>query len=161
MGAELRLKMLITVFRVLKRNIGEGAEEIVVVNDPHIIDRVEMLLLDMLLEAAGGSAGLGSHLGIEEIIAAFKGALQQGTGIVAYTAGEIISCNVGRSTPRCSQSDRETAGKVKEHFRHEITGIADSSFAVSFSLFDEVIICLLKELLEKDEMFKVFQRITP
>ena len=160
-GAKLGLKVLVAVFCVFEGNIGKGAEEIVVVDDPHVVDRIEVLLLNMLLEAAGSSAGLGTHLSIEEVIAAFKGALQKRAGIMAYSAGKIVGRDVRRCASWSSQSYGEASGKVEEHFRHEIAGIADGFKTIFLSLFHEVVICLLKELLKVDKMFKVFQQITP
>ena len=112
-----------------------------------------MLLLDVLLKTASGGAGLGPHLSVKEVITSLKRTFQQGTGIVAYTAGKIISRNVRRSASGRSQSDGKAARKIEEDFRHKITGVADGSVAVSLSLFDKVIIRLLKELLKKNEMF--------
>ena len=76
-------------------------------------------------------------------------------------ASQIIGRDVRGGAAGCSQSDGKAAGQIEEHFRHEIAGIADGPVAVSFPLLDEVVIRLLKELLKKDEMFKVFQQITP
>ena len=109
-GAQLGLKVLIAVFRVFEGNVGEFAEEIIVVDNAHILDGVEVLLLEMLLEAAGGRAGLGCHLGVEEVVAALERALHQGTGIVANAAGQIVGRDVGRGAARRSQSDPPEAG---------------------------------------------------
>ena len=86
--------MLVAVFSVFEGNIGECAEEVVVVDDPHVVDRVEVLLLQVLLEAACGGACFGTHLGIEEIIAALECAFQKRACIVANSSGEIIGCDV-------------------------------------------------------------------
>ena len=151
-GAQLGLKVLIAVFRVFEGNVGEFAEEIIVVDDTHVLDGVEVLLLEMLLEAAGGGAGLGPHLGVEEIVAALERALHQGTGIVADAAGQIVGRDVGRGAARRSQSDREAAGQVEKDFRHEVAGIADGALPVGLALLDELIVRLLKQVLKIDEM---------
>ena len=73
---KLAAEVLETVLVVLERNVGELAEEIIIVDDAHVLDGVKMLLLKMLLEAAGAGAGLGRHLGVKEVEAALKRTLQ-------------------------------------------------------------------------------------
>ena len=78
MGAQLLTEVSIAVLIVLEGNVGEFAEEIIVVDNSHILDGVKVLLLKVLLEAAGAGAGLGRHLRIEEVEAALESSLEEG-----------------------------------------------------------------------------------
>ena len=95
MVLELIMVVLIVVLGVLERNIHKLAEELVIINNSHILDGVEVLLLDVLLEAAGDGAGLGGQLRIEEVEAAFESTLEEAASVVANTGGHVISCDVG------------------------------------------------------------------
>ena len=117
-----------------------------------------MLLLEVLLETAGGSAGFSAHLGIEEVIASLESALKEAAGIMTYTTGKIIGRNVGGYTARRSQTDRKATGQVEKYFRHEITCIADCALAIGFRLFDKVVIGFLKQILKKDQMLEISHR---
>ena len=83
-GFELVAVVLVGNLVVLEGDVGEGAEKVVVVDDAHVLHRVEMLLLQMLLETAGRRARLRRHLGVEEVEAAFQRALHQTARIVAH-----------------------------------------------------------------------------
>ena len=150
------LKLLGVVFDadvvLFERDIGEFNKEVVVFDNAHILDAVQVLLLQMLLEAAGGRAGLGGHLGIEEIEAALERALEQAAGIVAGAGGHIIGGNVRRGAARRSQSDREAAGQVEQYFRHEKAGVADRALALGPALLDQIVIGLLKQVFKKDQV---------
>ena len=95
MVLELIMVVLIVVLGVLEGNIHKLAEELVIINNSHIFDGVEVLLLDVLLEAAGDGAGLGGQLRIEEVEAAFESTLEEAASVVANTSGHVISCDVG------------------------------------------------------------------
>ena len=114
--------------------------------------------MQVLLEAAGGRAGLGAHLGVEEVVAALERALQQGAGVVADTAGEVVGRDVGGSAARRSQSDGEAAGQVEKYFRHEVAGVADRALALGFRLLDKVVVGFLKQILKVDQMFEISHR---
>ena len=157
-GAQLSLVVLIADLVVFEGDVGKLAEEVVVVDDAHILDGVEMLLLQVLLEAAGGRAGLGAHLGVKEVVAALERALQQRAGVVADTAGEVVGRDVGGSAARRSQSDGEAAGQVEKYFRHEVAGVADCALAFGFRLFDKVVVGFLKQILKVDQMFEISHR---
>ena len=94
MVLELIMVVLIVVLGVLEGNIHKLAEELVIINNSHILDGVEVLLLDVLLEAAGDGAGLGGQLRIEEVEAAFESTLEEAASVVANTGGHVISCDV-------------------------------------------------------------------
>ena len=85
----------IVVLTVFERNVNELAEETVVLNDLHVLDGVKMLLLEMLLETAGDGAGLGCHLCVEEVEAAFERALEKAAAVVTYASGHVVGRNVG------------------------------------------------------------------
>ena len=89
----------------LEGNVDKLAEEIVIVDDAHVLHGVQVLLLQMLLEAAGGGAGLGGHLGVQEVEAALQGALQKAAGIVADAGGHVVGCDIRGSTAGRSQPD--------------------------------------------------------
>ena len=160
-GAQLGLEVVVAVLRVLEGDVGEGAEEVVVVDNAHILDGIEVLLLQVLLEAAGGRACLGAHLGVEEVVAALKSALQKGACVVADASGQVVGRNVRRSAARRSQADREAAGQVEKYFRHEVAGVANGSLSVGLALLDKFVVRFLKKILKIDEMLKIFQQITP
>ena len=117
-----------------------------------------MLLFQMLLEAAGGSAGLGRHLGIEEIVATFERALQQAPGKVADAGRHVVGRDVRGCAAGCSQTDREAAGQVEKHFRHEVAGIANCALAFGFCLLDKVVVGFLKQILKVDQVFEISHR---
>ena len=119
-----------------------------------------MLLLDVLLEAAGDGAGLGGHLGVEEVEAALERALKEAAAVVADTAGHVVGRDVGGCAARRSQSDGEAAGQVEKHFRHEITGVADRVQALFLALLDQLVIGFLKQILKVDQMLEIFHKIT-
>ena len=158
MGAQLLAVVCVAVLVVFERNVGEGAEESVVLDDTHIVDAVEMFLLEVFLEAAGGGAGLGSHLGVEEVESALERALHEGTGVVADTAGEIVGRDVRRHAARRSQTDGEAAGQIEKDFRHEVAGVADGVFALVLCLLYQIVIGFLKQILKEDEMLEIFHR---
>ena len=160
MGAKLGGIVLVGDLVIFERDIGEFAEEVVVVDDAHIVDGVEMLLLQMLLEAAGGGAGLGGHLRVEEVEAALQGALHEASCVMAYTGGHVIGRDVGGCAARRSQSDGEAAGQVEKHFRHEITGVADRAQTVLLGLLYQLVIGFLKQILKVDQMLEIFHKIT-
>ena len=151
-GAQLGLEVLIAVLVVFERDVGELAEEIVVVDNAHILDGIELLLLEVFLKTAGGGAGLGAHLRVKEVVAALERTLQQRAGVVADTTGQIIGRDVGGRAARRSQTDGEAAGQVEKHFRHEVAGVADGPLSVGLALFDERVVRLLKKILKIDEM---------
>ena len=95
MSPELIAEVFIVVLGVFKGNVGELAEELVVLDDVHVLDGVKMLGLNVLLEAAGDGAGLGRHLCVEEIEAAFECALEKAAAIVTYAGGHVVSRDVG------------------------------------------------------------------
>ena len=160
MGTQLGGKVLIGNLVVLEGDVGKLAEEVVVVDDAHIVDGVEVLLLQMLLEAAGGGAGLGGHLGVEEVVAALQCALHQASGVMADTGGHVVGRDVGGCAARRSQSDREAAGQVEKYFRHEITGVAHRAQAVLLGLLDQLVIGFLKQILKVDQMLEIFHKNT-
>ena len=95
MVLELIMVVLIVVLGVLEGNIHKLAEELVIINNSHIFDGVEVLLLDVLLEAAGDGAGLGGHHIIKKIEAAFKSTLEEAATVMANTSRKVISCEDG------------------------------------------------------------------
>ena len=70
-----------------------------------------MLLLKVLLEAAGAGAGLGRHLRIEEVEAALESSLKKASCIVADTRGHIVGRNVHRAGVRRGQADGNTPSR--------------------------------------------------
>ena len=160
MGTQLGGKMLVGDLVVLERNVGKFAEKIVIVDDAHIVDGVEVLLLQVLLETAGRGAGLSRHLRVEEVVAALQGALHEASCIVADTGGHVVGRDVGGCAAGRSQSDGEAAGQVEKHFRHEITGIADRAKAVLLGLLHQLVIGFLKQILKVDQMLEIFHKIT-
>ena len=95
MVLELIMIVLIVVLGVLEGNVHKLAEELAVLDDSHILDGIELLLLDVFLEAAGDSAGFGCHLCIKEVEAALESALEKAASVVAYACGHIVGCDVG------------------------------------------------------------------
>ena len=154
--AQLIPEVFIGNFGFLERNVDKLAEEIVIVDDAHILHGIQVLLLQMLLEAAGGGAGLGSHLGIQEVVAALQGALQQAAGIVADTGGHVVGGDIRGSTAGRSQPHREAARQVEKHFRHEIAGIADGEFSLRLGLLHQLIVGFLKQILKVDQVLEIF-----
>ena len=96
MSLELIMVVFIVSLGVFEGNVGELAEEFIVLDDVHVLDGVKMLGLDVLLEAAGDGAGLGRHLGIEEVEAALECALEKAASVVTYASGHIVGRYVGR-----------------------------------------------------------------
>ena len=158
MGAQLLTEVSIAVLIVLEGNVGEFAEEIIVVDNSHILDGVKVLLLKVLLEAAGAGAGLGRHLRIEEVEAALESSLKKASCIVADTRGHIVGRNVGGSAARRTQTNCEAAGQVEKNFRHEIAGVTYSVLAVGLGLLDKLVIGFLKQILKVDQMLEIFHR---
>ena len=158
MRAELFLKVLIAVFTVFEGDVGELAEEVVIVDDAHVFDRIEVLLLNVLLKTAGNGASLGCHLGIEEIESSLQCPLQKGTAIVADTAGHVIGRDIRGSAARRSQADGEAAGQVEKYFRHEIASVAERTFAIGFRLLDKVVVGFLKQILKENQMLEISHR---
>ena len=117
-----------------------------------------MLLFQMLLEAAGGGAGLGCHLSVEEVVATFQSALHQASGKVTYAGGHVVGCDIRGSAAGCSQTDGEAAGQVEKYFRHEVTGVANCALAFGFCLLDKVVVGFLKQILKVDQMFEISHR---
>ena len=105
MVAQLIPVVVIGDIGFLEGDVDKLAEEIVVVDNAHILYGVQALLLQMLLEAAGSGAGLGGHLGVQEVEAALQGALQKAAGIVADAGGHVVGRDIRGSTAGCSQPD--------------------------------------------------------
>ena len=153
-GAEV----VISNFSFFEGNVDKLAEEIVIVDNAHILHGVQVLLLQMLLEAAGGGAGLCGHLGIQEVVAALQGALHQAAGVVADAGRHVVGCNIRGSAAWCSQPDREAARQIEKHFRHEIAGVANGEFSIRLSLLHQFIVGFLKQILKVDQMLEIFHR---
>ena len=156
--AQLLGEMLIADLVVFEGDVGKAAEEIIVVDDAHILDGIQVLLLQVLLETAGGGAGLGCHLGVQEVEAALQSALHQASCIVTYARGHIVGRDVGGCAARRSQADGEAAGQVEKDFRHKIAGIADGAFSLGLGLLDQVVVGFLKQILKVDQMLEIFHR---
>ena len=75
---QLGLEVVDGVLGLLEGDVGEVHEEVRVLDDVHVTQ--------VLLETAGDRAGLGRHLGIQEVEAALKGALHQAASVVADTS---------------------------------------------------------------------------
>ena len=156
--AELLTEVGVAVLVVLERNVGEFAEEIVVVDDAHVLDGVKVLLLEMLLEAAGAGARLRRHLSVEEVEAALKSPFQKASCVVADTRGHVVGRNVGGSAARRTQTNCKAAGQVEKNFRHEIAGVTYSVLAVGLGLLDKLVVGFLKQILKVDKMLEIFHR---
>ena len=83
-------KIRLAVRRFLERNISKLHEEIVVIYDTHVFDRIKVLLLHMLLKTRRCSAGFSCHIGVEKIIPALKRTLHQASCVVAGSRRQII-----------------------------------------------------------------------
>ena len=158
MGSQLIPVVVIGDIGFFEGDVDKLAEEIVIVDDAHILHGVQVLLLQMLLEAAGSGAGLGGHLGIQEVEAALQGALQKAAGIVAHARGHVVGCDIRGSTAGRSQPHREAARQVEKHFRHEIAGIADGVFSLRLGLLHQLIVGFLKQILKVDQVLEIFHR---
>ena len=157
-GTQLITEVFIGNLIVFEGDVAEGAEEVIVVDDAHVLDGVKVLLFQMLLETAGCGAGLGCELGIEEVVATLKSALQQAPCKVADAGGHVVGRNVRGCAAGRSQSDREAAGQVEKYFRHEVAGIATCALAFGFGLFDKVVVGFLKQILKVDQVFEISHR---
>ena len=85
MGTKLLPKMLIADFCVFKRHVTEADKKVRILDNLHILHRIQMLLLQMLLKTTCGRARFCCHLCIEEIVPTLQCTLHQRTGIVADT----------------------------------------------------------------------------
>ena len=85
MGTKLLPKMLIADFCVFKRHVTEADKKVRILDNLHILHRIQVLLLQMLLKTTCCRACFCCHLCIEEIVPTLQCTLHQRTGIVADT----------------------------------------------------------------------------
>ena len=117
--------------------------------------QVQILLLEMLLEAAGDGAGLGRHLCVEEVVSAFERTLKKAASVVANTCGHVVGRHIGRCAVGRSQTNGEAAGQVEKHFRHEVAGIADGTKSLSLCLLHQLVVGFLEQVLKVNQVLKV------
>jgi hypothetical protein len=146
----LQLQAVVLVGRaaLFVRHVDERAEELGVLDDGHH--------LQVLLEAAGDGAGLGRHLGVEEVVAALERPLEKTPPVAAGAVGHVVRRDVRRRAARRAQTDGEAARQVEQHLRHEIAGIAEGEPPLLLCLPHELVVDLLQQVFKVDEMLQIF-----
>ena len=147
----MRLKLLgvvvDAVLVLLERNVREADEEIGVLDHFHVAQ--------MLLETARNGAGFRCHLRIEEVEAAFERALEQAAAVMAGAAGHVVCSDIRRGAFWCSQTNREAAGQVQQHFRHEVAGVTQRLLAFRLCLANQLVVGFLQKVFKCDQVFQV------
>lgn len=147
MRLQLRLVVVDAVGGLFEGHVGELALELLVLDDIHP--------LQMLLEPTGDSTRLRGQLRIQEVEAALQRPLQQAASVVTGTGRHVVGCHVRRGTAGSAQTHRDAAGQIQQHLRHKVAGIAQRQLSVTFRLLDQIVVGLLKQVLEVNQVFQV------
>jgi hypothetical protein len=145
MRLQLRLVVVDAVGGLFEGHVGELALELLVLDDVHP--------LQMLLEPAGDSTRLRGQLRIQKVETALQRPLQQAASVVTGTGRHVVGCHVRRGTSGSAQTHR--AGQIQQHLRHKVAGIAQRQLSVAFRLLDQIVVGLLKQVLEVNQVFQV------
>ena len=111
----------------------------------------------MLLHALHGRAALGAEQGVEVIVAAFDGALQDRADIRAGPRGHVIAGDIGGRAPRRAQPAGKAAGKIQQRLGNITAVIAQRQLSLFHCLCDQLVLRVLKQVFKINQMFQVFQ----
>ena len=120
--------------------------------DEELVVRDELAVLKILLHAVHGGAAFLTDEGGDEVVAAFKGTLQNALGVRAGAVCHVISRKVGIDAARCSEPHAEAAVDVQQRLRYVRAVVRKRKFALRARLLHELVVCLLEEALEINQM---------
>ena len=115
--------------------------------------------LEVLHGAVHHGAGVHTDHGVQELVAALNAALHQSTGVLAGVVGHVVGGDVDGAGVGGAQSHGEAVADVEQSFGDMVAGVAEADVALGLSLFDQLIIGVLKQVFKEDKMLKIFQML--
>ena len=116
---------------------------------------------EMLFHTLHGGAGLDAEQGVEVVVAALDGALQNGTDVRAVTVGHVVGSYVGRRAVGCTQTTGEATGQVQQNFGNIVAVVTKCSISVCYGLLHELVVGFLQKIFEIDQMLEILHSIFP
>ena len=116
---------------------------------------------EVLFHTLHGGAGLDAEQGVEVVVAAFNGTLQNGTDIGAVTVGHVVGSYVGRRAVGCTQTTGEATGQVQQNFGNIVAVVTKCSISVCYGLLHELVVGFLQKIFEIDQMLEILHSFFP
>ena len=135
----------------LEGDVAVGHEEVGLLIDPED--------LEVLHGAVHHGAGVHADHGVQELIAAFDASLHQSTGVLTGVVGHVVGGDVDGAGVGGAQSHGEAVADVEQGFGDMVAGVAEGEVAFGLSLFDQLIVRVLKQVFKEDKMLKIFQML--
>ena len=106
----------------------------------------------MLLHALHGGAALRAEQGVEVVIAALDGTLQDAADVGTVAVGHVVGGDLGGAAVGGAEAAGEAAGQVQQHLGDIVAVISQGQLAAAHRLLHQVVVGLLQQLLEKDQV---------
>ena len=103
----------------------------------------------MLLHALHGGAALRAEQGVEVVIAALDGTLQDAADVGTVAVGHVVGGDLGGAAVGGAEAAGEAAGQVQQHLGDIVAVISQGQLAAALH---QVVVGLLQQLLEKDQV---------
>ena len=144
----LQLKLGLVVLQVvlvaLHGRVDDGGEELLVL---HRVNQDKVLL-----HPFHGRAALRAEQGLQIVVAALDGPLQDGTDVGTVSGGHVVAGDVGGDAAGRPQPAGKAAGQVQQGLRYVIAVVAQGMHALAYRLCDQLVVRFLKQILKVDQM---------
>ena len=141
---ELGLVVVQAGLVALHGRVDDGGEEAIVL---HGVQEGEVLL-----HALHGGTALRAEQGVEVVIAALDGTLQDAADVGTVAVGHVVGGDLGGAAVGGAEAAGEAAGQVQQHLGDIVAVISQGQLAAAHRLLHQVVVGLLQQLLEKDQV---------